>query len=122
MAADTVLAEDKGFAFYASANAVSSSGTPYDAQLAYRAMASELAGLGVTLNIGPSEDACREDGLNLLATCFGTSPVKSPPSPAPSITATMIAAFLPRYATCRSGGGLEPRGCTSGRARRWCMR
>ena len=43
--ADTVLAEDKGFAFYASANAVSSSGTPYDAQLSYRAMASR-AGLG----------------------------------------------------------------------------
>ena len=39
-------------------------------------MASELAGVGVTLNIGPSEDACREDGLNLSATCFGTSPVE----------------------------------------------
>ena len=73
---DTVLAEDKGFTFYASANEVSGSTSPYDAQLAYRAMASELAGLGVTLNIGPSGDACREDGLNLSAICFGTSPAQ----------------------------------------------
>ncbi len=71
---DTVLAEDKGFAFYNSANAVSSAASPYEAQLAYRAMASELAALGVTLNIGPTEDICREDGVNLSAHCFGTSP------------------------------------------------
>ncbi len=71
---DTVLSEEKGFAFYSSANAVSGAGSPYEAQLLYRAMASELAGLGVTLNIGPSEDVCRENGVNLSAVCFGTSP------------------------------------------------
>jgi len=71
---DTVLPEDKGFAFYNSANAVSSAASPYEAQLVYRAMASELAALGVSLNIGPSEDICREDGINLSALCFGTSP------------------------------------------------
>src|SRR5208282_2981705 len=71
---DTVLSEDKGFAFYSAANAVSSASSPYEAQLLYRAMASELAALGVTLNIGPSEDICREDGVNLSAFCFGTSP------------------------------------------------
>ncbi len=71
---DTVLAEDKGFAFYNSANAIGSAGSPYEAQLAYRAMASELAALGITLNIGPTEDICREEGVNLSAHCFGTSP------------------------------------------------
>ena len=71
---ETVLPEDKGFAFYNSANAVSSSGTPYEAQLEYRTMAGELAALGVTLNIGPSEDICRRQGVDLSALCFGTSP------------------------------------------------
>ena len=71
---DTVLSEDKGFAFYSSANAVSGAGSPHEAQLLYRAMAGELAALGVSLNIGPSEDVCREDGVNLSAFCFGTSP------------------------------------------------
>ncbi|MGC1584733.1 MAG: glycoside hydrolase family 3 N-terminal domain-containing protein [Rhodomicrobium sp.] len=71
---DTVLAEDKGFAFYNSANAISSSGSAYEAQLAYRAMAGELAALGITLNIGPTEDICPEEGVDLSAHCFGTSP------------------------------------------------
>ncbi len=71
---DTVLSEDKGFAYYSSANAVSSSGSPYEAQLEYRAMAGELAALGVTLNIGPSEDICRRQGVDLSGLCFGTSP------------------------------------------------
>ena len=71
---ETVLPEDKGFAFHNSANAVSSSGTPYEAQLEYRTMAGELAALGVTLNIGPSEDICRQQGVDLSALCFGTSP------------------------------------------------
>jgi hypothetical protein len=71
---DTLLPEDKGFAFYNSANAVSSSGNPHEAQTEYRAMAGELAGLGVTLNIGPSEDTCRRQGVDLSALCFGTAP------------------------------------------------
>ncbi len=71
---DTVLSEDKGFSFYNSANAVSSAASPYEAQLLYRTMAGELSALGVTLNIGPSEDVCREDGVNLSALCFGTAP------------------------------------------------
>jgi hypothetical protein len=71
---DTPLPEDKGFAFYNSANAVSSSGNPHEAQTEYRAMAGELAGLGVTLNIGPSEDTCRRQGVDLSALCFGTAP------------------------------------------------
>jgi hypothetical protein len=71
---DTVMSEDKGFTFHSSANAVSSSGNPHEAQVEYRAMADELAGLGVTLNIGPSEDACRRQGVDLSALCFGTSP------------------------------------------------
>lgn len=71
---DSVLSGDKGFAFYNSANALSSTANPYEAQLVYRAMASELAALGVTLNIGPSEDVCREVGVNLSAPCFGRSP------------------------------------------------
>jgi beta-N-acetylhexosaminidase len=71
---DTLLPEDKGFAFYNSANAVSSSGNPHEAQIEYRAMAGELAGLGVTLNIGPSEDTCRRQGVDLSALCFGTAP------------------------------------------------
>ncbi len=71
---DTVLSEEKGFAFYNSANAISSSGNPSEAQLEYRTMAGELAALGVTLNIGPSEDTCRRQGVDLSALCFGTSP------------------------------------------------
>jgi beta-N-acetylhexosaminidase len=71
---DTVLSEEKGFAFFNSANSVSSAHNPYDAQVLYRAMAGELASLGVTLNIGPSEDVCGEDGVNLSALCFGTAP------------------------------------------------
>lgn len=71
---DTLLPEDKGFAFHNSANAVSSSGNPYEARTEYRAMAGELAGLGVTLNIGPSEDTCRRQGVDLSALCFGTAP------------------------------------------------
>ncbi len=71
---DSVLPEDKGFTFYNSANALSSGGSPYEAQLEYRAMAGELAALGVTLNIGPSEDVCRRQGVDLSALCFGTSP------------------------------------------------
>ena len=71
---ETLLPEDKGFAFYNSANAVSSSGNPHEAQTEYRAMAGELAGLGVTLNIGPSEDTCRRQGVDLSALCFGTAP------------------------------------------------
>ena len=71
---ETLLPEDKGFAFYNSANAVSSSGSPHQAQTEYRAMAGELAGLGVTLNIGPSEDTCRRQGVDLSALCFGTAP------------------------------------------------
>ncbi len=71
---DTVLSEGKGFAFYNSASAVSSGGNPREAQLQYRAMAGELAELGVTLNIGPSEDVCRRRGVDLSAPCYGTSP------------------------------------------------
>jgi beta-glucosidase-like glycosyl hydrolase len=71
---DTVLSEEKGFAFYSSASSVSSGGNAYEAQLLYRAMAGELASLGVNFNIGPSEDACREDGVNLSAFCFGATP------------------------------------------------
>jgi Glycosyl hydrolase family 3 N terminal domain len=71
---DSVLSEDKGFAFYYSANGLSSAANPYEAQIVYRAMAGELAALGVSLNIGPSEDACLEDGVNLSAPCFGRSP------------------------------------------------
>jgi beta-N-acetylhexosaminidase len=71
---DTALTEDKGFAFYNSANAAGSSGSPSEAQSQYQAMAGELAALGVTLNIGPSEDACRKPGIELSAHCFGTAP------------------------------------------------
>jgi Glycosyl hydrolase family 3 N terminal domain len=71
---ESVLSEEKGFAFYNSANALSSAANPYEAQLVYRDMASELAALGITLNIGPSEDVCRDDGVNLSAPCFGRSP------------------------------------------------
>jgi beta-N-acetylhexosaminidase len=71
---DSSLPEDKGFTFYASANFVSNDQTPYGAQLFYRDMAAELAGLGITLNIGPSADACRDEGVNLSASCFGTAP------------------------------------------------
>jgi beta-glucosidase-like glycosyl hydrolase len=71
---DTVLSEEKGFAFYNSANAISSGGNPRQAQHEYRMMADELAALGVTLNIGPSEDVCRRQGVDLSALCFGTSP------------------------------------------------
>jgi len=71
---DTVLSEGKGFAFYGSASSVSSGGSAYEAQLLYRAMAGELAALGVNFNIGPSEDACSDDGVNLSAFCFGAMP------------------------------------------------
>jgi beta-N-acetylhexosaminidase len=71
---DTVLSEEKGFAFYGAASSVSSGSSAYEAQLLYRAMAAELAALGVNFNIGPSEDSCRGDGVNLSASCFGTMP------------------------------------------------
>ncbi len=71
---DAALTEEKGFAYYASANAVSNGNSPYEAQLLYRNMAADLAALGITLNIGPSEDVCREQGVDLSASCFGTAP------------------------------------------------
>lgn len=71
---ETALPEDKGFVFYASASAVGSGSSPSEAQLLYREMATGLAALGVNLNIGPSEDACREEGVNLSGTCFGIAP------------------------------------------------
>ncbi len=73
---DTVLSEEKGFTFYGSANSVSSANSPFEAQGIYRSMASELAVLGITLSIGPSEDVCREEGVNLSALCFGTAPAR----------------------------------------------
>jgi beta-N-acetylhexosaminidase len=71
---DSMLSEEKGFAYYASANAVSSEREPYEAQLIYREMATELSSLGVNLNIGPSGDMCRDGGVDLSASCFGTAP------------------------------------------------
>ena len=70
---DSALSEDKGFTFYSSPNAVGSERDPFEAKLFYRGMASELNSLGVNLNMGPSVDACREEGVNLSASCFGTS-------------------------------------------------
>ncbi len=70
---DTALADDKGFSYYASASAVSSERNPYEAQLIYRDMAEELSSLGVNLNIGPSGDICRDGGVDLSASCFGTA-------------------------------------------------
>lgn len=71
---DSPLSEDKGFAFYASANAVGGELSATDAQRVYRDMALELASIGVTLNIGPSIDRCRQDGVDLSASCFGSMP------------------------------------------------
>ncbi len=71
---DSALSEDRGFTFFESASAVSSDRSPYDAERLYRDMAAELAALGVTLNIGPSADICREEGVELSASCFGTAP------------------------------------------------
>ncbi len=70
---DAELSEDKGFAFYASANAVSGAEGPHEAQIMYRDMAGELYSLGVTLNIGPSADVCSKAGVDLSAPCFGTT-------------------------------------------------
>ncbi len=70
---DSVLSEDKGFTFYASANEISNDRNPYEAQLFYRGMAAELSSLGVNLNIGPSADVCRDEGVDLSASCFGTA-------------------------------------------------
>lgn len=72
--ADSMLSEEKGFAYYASANAVSSERDPFEAQLIYREMATELTSVGVNLNIGPSCDICRDGGVDLSASCFGTAP------------------------------------------------
>ena len=70
---DSALSEDKGFSFYAAPNAVSSERNPYEAQLLYRDMAGELSSLGINLNIGPSADVCRDEGVDLSASCFGTA-------------------------------------------------
>jgi beta-N-acetylhexosaminidase len=77
--ADSVLSEDKGFALYMPANLLSSGRRPHDALILYRTMAEELAALGVTLNIGPSADFCREEGVDLSASCFGTAPAHVAP-------------------------------------------
>jgi beta-N-acetylhexosaminidase len=71
---DSMLSEEKGFAYYASASAVSSEREPYEAQLVYREMAAELSSLGVNLNIGPSGDICRDGGVDLSGSCFGIAP------------------------------------------------
>jgi beta-N-acetylhexosaminidase len=71
---DSALSEDKGFAFYTSANAVGGDYSPREAQLLYRDMAAELAALGITMNLGPSADICREEGVDLSASCFGGTP------------------------------------------------
>jgi beta-N-acetylhexosaminidase len=70
---DSALSQDKGFQFYASANAVSGAERPHGAQIMYRDMAGELFSLGVTLNIGPSADVCSKAGVDLSAPCFGTA-------------------------------------------------
>ncbi len=69
---DSMLSEEKGFGFYDSANAAGN-GTATQARTQYEAMAGELAALGITLNIGPSEDACRRQGIELSANCFGSA-------------------------------------------------
>ncbi len=72
---DAVLSEDKGFTFYNAANGVTKLSNPGEARTAYNSMASELAALGVSLNIGPSGDVCSgKEGGNLSASCFGGSP------------------------------------------------
>jgi beta-N-acetylhexosaminidase len=71
---DAVLSENKGFAFFSGANAISNATSPYEAQIEYSRMASELATLGVSLNIGPSGDACQERRLELSASCFASNP------------------------------------------------
>jgi beta-N-acetylhexosaminidase len=73
---DSALSEDKGFSFYGAANAVSNNSSPQDAQVLYQDMAAELVSLGITLNIGPSGDICREAGVDLSAPCFGFTPSK----------------------------------------------
>ncbi len=73
---DSALSEDRGFAFYASASAISSERDPYAARITYRDMAAELASLGVNFNIGPSGDLCRDEGVDLSAPCFGTAPAR----------------------------------------------
>jgi beta-N-acetylhexosaminidase len=73
---DSVLSEDRGFVFYASASAIGSERDPYGAQMVYRDMAAELASVGVNLNIGPSGDICRDEGVDLSAACFGTAPAR----------------------------------------------
>jgi beta-N-acetylhexosaminidase len=70
---DSALSQDKGFAFYASANAASGAGGQHEAQVMYRDMAGELFSLGVTVNIGPSADVCSKAGVDLSAPCFGTA-------------------------------------------------
>jgi beta-N-acetylhexosaminidase len=70
---DSALSQDKGFQFYASANATSGAGGPYEAQVMYRDMAGELFSLGATVNIGPSADVCSKAGVDLSAPCFGTA-------------------------------------------------
>jgi beta-N-acetylhexosaminidase len=71
---DSVLSEEKGFAVYGAAGAVGSAMPPYEAQLLYRDMATELAAAGITLNIGPSGDVCGEREGDLSADCFGNNP------------------------------------------------
>jgi beta-N-acetylhexosaminidase len=68
-----VLSEEKGFAPYEAANTIRSLSNPHDALLIYQSMASELSSLGISLNIGPAENACRDDDAALSAPCFGTA-------------------------------------------------
>jgi beta-glucosidase-like glycosyl hydrolase len=68
-----VLSEEKGFAPYEAANTIRSLSNPHDALLIYQSMASELSSLGISLNIGPAENACRDEDAALSAPCFGTA-------------------------------------------------
>ncbi len=81
---NTTLPETKGFNFYASANLIGRDRNHYSAQVLYREMANELAGLGFNMNLGPSADVCGEDGAALSASCFG-------------LTANQVAAFTTAF-------------------------
>jgi len=71
---DNALAHAAGFQPIASPREVGARGDALEAFDIYQQMAESLAAAGVSLNVGPSASACRDDASAATMDCFGSDP------------------------------------------------
>jgi hypothetical protein len=71
---DNTLAHAAGFQSIASPREIGARGDALEAFSIYEQMAESLAAVGVSLNVGPSASACRDDASAATMDCFGSDP------------------------------------------------